>query len=831
MEPGITPKLNRHARRGNRIWIAAAGLLTLTPLCALGQNAAQRAALASMIHPHPENSQPNGVEATTVPLLAPNGLAFDSAGNLYIADTGDNLIREVTVAGIISTVAGDGEQGFGGDGGPATSALLDSPTGVAVDSNNNIYIADTNNQRIREVSGGTITTIAGTGVAGFSGDGGSALSAQLDLPTAIAVDSKGNLYIADTENNRIREISGGNISTVAGDGEELYSGDGGAATAAGLDSPNGVAVDASFNIYIGDTNNQRIRMVNAGTGQITTIAGNGTASFTGDGTATSNALARPYGVAVDSSGNVYIADTDNNRIRVLSGGIVTTISGDGDQGFAGDTGASINASLNEPHAVAAAGSVQVYSDTGNNRVRQVESSTVNTIAGLAPATAESLVIGGASSTVYGTGTLTATFSNGGLTASGTVTFYDGAGASPAVVGAAALTSNTAVLDTSHLSAGTHLLIASYAGDAKNSAVTSGVYVFNVTPAPLVAVANGVKMLYGQTVPALSGTLTGVLAQDSGNVTADFTTTATATSAPGTYPIGIVLQGSAAANYSVSLGTGTGSVVISQAPSTTALALSTGPLVFGAPVTLTATVASTTSGTPTGTVNFFNGTTELNANPVTLKGGVASLSVSSLPVGAVSLSAVYSGDTDFLASSSSNLGASVISPDFGIGSTPSTQSVLPLQSVNYTLTVTPVNPTFVYPVSLTVSGLPPGVTATLTPSSIAAGASATTITMTLNATATAQMHRSPSPWIPMRSPAALALLLFPLAFTKRMRRAAGRLSIAGHVLLLLVALVAASALTACGGGGFFSHGSGTYTVTVTANNGPDTHATSVTLNVQ
>ena len=298
---GILKTAERATRRSTVV-LASVGLglaLGLTPL-AQAQNAAQRAALAQLGRGRANFA--SGVEATSIPLAQPGGIAFDAAGNLYIADTDDQIVQEVNLAGIITTIAGTGEQGFSGDGGAATSADLDSPGGVAVDGSGNIYIADTHNQRIREVTNGTINTIAGTGTAGFSGDGGAALSAILDLPTAIAVDTKGNIYIADTNNNRIREISGGNISTVAGNGSQTYSGDGGLATAAGIDSPNGIAVDSALNLYIGDTHNQRVRMVAAATGIIATIAGTGAKTFTADGTASTAALARPMGVAVDASG-------------------------------------------------------------------------------------------------------------------------------------------------------------------------------------------------------------------------------------------------------------------------------------------------------------------------------------------------------------------------------------------------------------------------------------------------------------------------------------------------------------------------------------------------
>ena len=268
--------------------LRAKRLRALTAILVIGLAAGGFSALA-------QSGPPNNVQATAAALAAPAQIAYDAAGNLYIADLNNNVIRKVDLAGIVTTVAGNGEQGFAGDGGPATSAQLDSPAGVAVNAAGDIYIADTHNQRIRKVSGGTITTIAGTGVAGFSGDNGAAASAQLSNPTALALDSSGNLFIADTDNHRIRKISGTTITTVAGNGEQAFSGDGASATAAGIDSPNGVAVDAAGKIYIGDTRNQRVRVVDTA-GVISTLAGNGSKAYGGDGgTAAGASLARPRG--------------------------------------------------------------------------------------------------------------------------------------------------------------------------------------------------------------------------------------------------------------------------------------------------------------------------------------------------------------------------------------------------------------------------------------------------------------------------------------------------------------------------------------------------------
>jgi hypothetical protein len=317
----------------------------------------------------------DGAAATGGTLAAPSALAYDANGNLYIADADNHVIREVLASNsTITTIAGTGIAGFGGDGGLATSAYLDTPTGVAVDSSGNVYIADAHNQRIREVRGGTITTIAGTGAAGYSGDGGRATSAQLALPSGVAVDSSGTLYIADTNNQRIRKVSGGTITTIAGTGEQNYTGDGAAGASATLDSPTGVAVDAAGNVYIADRHNQRIRELSA-SGTITTLAGSGAptfaGSFSGDGaSAAAAALAKPTGVWVDASGNVYIADSNNQRIRQVSSGTISSLVGTGDQGFGGDGGPTTAAVLNEPkYATTNASGNLSIADTLNQRIR------------------------------------------------------------------------------------------------------------------------------------------------------------------------------------------------------------------------------------------------------------------------------------------------------------------------------------------------------------------------------------------------------------------------------------------------------------------------------
>src|ERR1017187_2970411 len=313
--------------------------------------------------------------------LDPRGVAVDSAGNLYVADGNNDRIRKVS-NGVITTVAGNGTAGFSGDNGPATSAELYIPLGVAVDSAGNLYIADFANGLIRKVSNSVITTVAGNGTA-FSGDNGPATSAQLSFPSGGAADSAGNFYIADFGNYRIRnrKVPNGVITTVAGNGTDGFSGDNGPATSAQLHGPWGVAVDSAGNLYVADRDNNRIRKVSNGV--ITTVAGNGTVGFSGDsGPATSAQLSLPNSVAVDSAGNVYIADSNNNRVRKVSNGVITTVAGNGLYGYSGDNGPATSAHLYTPFGVAVDSVGNLYiADTGNYRIRKVSNGVITTIAG------------------------------------------------------------------------------------------------------------------------------------------------------------------------------------------------------------------------------------------------------------------------------------------------------------------------------------------------------------------------------------------------------------------------------------------------------------------
>lgn len=380
-----------------------------------------------------------GNPAAGVTLSSPDGVSVDAAGNIYIADTGHNVVRKLTPAGVATTVAGTGAGGFGGDGGPAIAATLTFPGRAIVDAAGNLYISDTTNNRIRKVSAsGIISTIAGLGptgtfAGGFSGDGGQAVQASINTPEGLAVDSSGALYFADNQNLRIRKISlDGSIATIAGSGTFKFSGDGGSAASASLHQPSSVAVDAAGGFFIADTLNHRVRKVTPD-GRIVTVAGNGSASFSGDGgTAISAGLGNPTGVTLDQRGNVYVAAAGRVR-KIDSTGIITTLAGpivrfgggfpsvfsglatdssgnvyvaeSGTRlilqvtaagnvsivagnlnlpaGFSGDGGPAINATLNNASAVAVDSAGNLYiADTGNNRIRKVTTvGTISTVAG------------------------------------------------------------------------------------------------------------------------------------------------------------------------------------------------------------------------------------------------------------------------------------------------------------------------------------------------------------------------------------------------------------------------------------------------------------------
>jgi DNA-binding beta-propeller fold protein YncE len=323
----------------------------------------------------------DGGPAREARLNQPFDLAFDTTGKLYFSDTGNHRIRCLDGrSATITTVAGDGTKGFAGDGGPARSARLNEPYGVVVDADGNVYFADRLNARVRRVDGhsGLITTVAGDGSKKYSGDGGPAASAGLVEPNGVALDAAGRkLYIADVADHRIRvvDLAGGTITTFAGTGRGKHEGDGGPAVAASIAGARAVELGPDGTVYILERQGNTLRGVDPRTGIITTRAGTGAKGYSGDGgPATSATFNGPKELALDAAGNIYIVDTENHAIRRIDArsGVITTVAGSGRRGGNGDGGPATVAELDRPHGVAIAADGAVWiGDTNNHRVRRV----------------------------------------------------------------------------------------------------------------------------------------------------------------------------------------------------------------------------------------------------------------------------------------------------------------------------------------------------------------------------------------------------------------------------------------------------------------------------
>ena len=317
----------------------------------------------------------DGGAATTAKINYSSGITVDGSGNIYISDWGNSCIRKVNSAGVITTVAGNGTAGYTGDGGPATLAEINAPDQIYADNVGNVYFAEYVNHIIRKIStAGIISTVAGNGTSGYSGDGGQATAAELNNPIGITLDGSGNLYISDFIDNRIRKVNTlGIISTFAGNGIAGYTGDGVAATATELYHPDYLITDGSGNVFFCDDGNQRVRKINTG-GIIYTVAGNGIAGYSSDGVpATASELFYPGTLGLDIIGNLYISDYSNQRIRKVNTlGIISTFAGTGVAGYSGDGIPATASELNNPIQVTLDNSGNILiSDSYNNRIRKV----------------------------------------------------------------------------------------------------------------------------------------------------------------------------------------------------------------------------------------------------------------------------------------------------------------------------------------------------------------------------------------------------------------------------------------------------------------------------
>jgi hypothetical protein len=610
-----------------------------------------------------------GVRQGAVVLVANDGSVV---GSRLLIGTGVGPTA-VFVPGILNTVAGNGQWIYRGDGGQATASPLFLPMGGAADATGNLYLSDSNNQRIRFVSAATqtISTLAGDGTAGFSGDGGPATSAMLNTPADVKLDGAGNFYIADSANHAIRMVNAttGIIETVAGiGGQSGYSGDGGAATAAHLAYPSGIAFDGDHALYISDTGNNAIRKVDLSTGVITTVAGDGIAGFSGDGgAATSGQLNYPWGIALAGDGSLYIADLSNNRVRKVSAaGVLTTVAGSGVRGYSGDGGAATAAQLNVPAGVVVdvAGNLYV-ADSGNQLVRKVSATSgeMTTIAG---------VVGGGAAVdgwTANTSPLDGPYAM----------FLDGPG-------------NLYIADMFHQLI--RILSSNVTGlgyplmRVNRISAPQPVTLEDDGNAPLSFSA--FNLVSNSALDAASTTC--VTAQP---LAVDETCVMGVEFAP--VSTGLLVTGSLAAVSNASDSPSTVYVsgqVISVQPTQAALTSSANPVATGAAVTFTVVIANSLPVAPTGTVDFRDGTTVLGSGTLS-SAGAATYTTSTLTTGLHSITAVYGGDSQNNAATSPALSENVQQPTTTV-LTSGLNPAIAAAAVSFTATVTGPNGTTIKP---------------------------------------------------------------------------------------------------------------------------------------
>jgi hypothetical protein len=720
--------------------------------------------------------------ANDTPLSLPGGVAVDGAGNVYVADTNNNAIRKINLAtNTMTVVAGEAPTpGPVTSNVPATSATLNSPEGIAVDAAGNLYIADSGNNTVREVSvaTGNITTIAGTGAEGFSGDGGLATAAMLNEPYSIALDAAGNLYIADSGNNRVREVfvsgpNAGKIQTIAGSANSGYLGDGGAATSAELYSPLGVACDPAGNVYIADARNYVIRKVSAATGVITTVAGDNSISvygdgkanfsygngqngdnFSGGGIATGAGIYAPYAVAVDQAGNLLIAEYFDHIIRKVTANAATLffspelwvnqvsspekqiVENDGNQplsfsAVASDANAATDASSTSCNTTASlavgaqctvgaefaptstanplpnplAGNVQLTGNPADSPLNisvvgqalgqngaQVTLSSSQNPASYGQTVSLKVTVQQAPNSTQGTPT-------------GTITYTDLFQGATTTLGTATLNrQGSASLPINALAVGTHWITASYSGDTYYSAASSNSLAQQIQEQVTVGLASsspndtstlGTSVTFTATVAvsggvAVSGSVSFYsggtylgLATVNGSGVATYTT---ATLPAGSNPI--------TAGYTDSNNVSGTSAVLNQIveqQTTTTLTSSLNPATYGTPVSFTAVVVATGSLTPTGTVTFYDNSAQIGTGGLTAAGAAtasASFQSSSLAAGTHSITATYGGNAENFTSTSAPLTETVNVASTSTTLTASVNPGIAGKAVTFTATVTP-----------------------------------------------------------------------------------------------------------------------------------------------
>ncbi|HEY6392594.1 MAG TPA: Ig-like domain repeat protein, partial [Bryobacteraceae bacterium] len=683
----------------------------------------------------------DGVTATSATLFGPAGLAVDSNGNLYIADTNNSRIRKVS-GGIMTTVVGGG---MGADGLPALEAQLFNPCDVKVDSAGNIYISEScvvvtgsvggpvavmNRVRRVDAATGIIRTIAGGLNPGFGGDGGPPGSAsQLNTPGGLAIDGSGSVYIADSGNNRVRRIDGatGIISTVAGNGVAAFSGDGGPATSASLNYPSAVAVDSAGTLYIADGSNGRIRRVDAATGIITTLAGAGGASYNGDGIAATSAnLGFPYALQVNGAGNLLLADVLDDRVRLVdtSTGLIWTIAGNGPVPpfccGGGDGGPATRAWLNVPSGVALSPMGPLFiAEHAGQRIRQVALSLVSTAVNVTPS--------GANVPTGSPLTLTAALSvmtGSPANVTGSVVFLDAAGS---LLGNAPVVNGSASFTTSSLQRGTHSLSVQYFGDSIfGPSISAPVSVTIADPQSSVAlVANPSPAAAGQPV-TLTATVTpssatgtviffnGTTSLGMVNISNGAATLTGVTFSAGSYSLTAQYTG----NINLPSSTSPAITLNVKAVASVVLTSSVNPSTPGQAVTFTAAVNPSTAG---GSVQLLDNGTVIASSFFNAVSAI--FSISTLTSGTHSLTASYSGDANDTSATSAALTQTVLGSSSVVVT--SSQNPSPVGGpITFTATVTPANATgtvqFLDGTTVLGTGTVAGASASFTTSTLAQG---------------------------------------------------------------------------------------------------------------